>query len=220
MTFIKWGFLGFIALMIVSVFHYSLPQHDVVRITGTEIIRQDFSGLNRFFYAQQDSGTSNVANRDLRLINSAYDNNKPMVFRNEDTGFGWPFFFKFDSSNIHAVAEDLKSTREAPQWVVIRHYGWRNEFLSIYPNVTSMWAVDGPDVRIIPWFKIIFFFLLLTFLGWLRRLWVRFREARIDPVIEDVSEAWDVVDDKADAAYSNASGFFSRMKAKLVGPKR
>jgi len=36
--------------------HYVLPQHDVVKLTSTEIIRTDFGGFNRIFYAQADSG--------------------------------------------------------------------------------------------------------------------------------------------------------------------
>ena len=55
--------------LIVGLFlHYVLPQHDVVRVTSTEIIRIDFGGLNRLFYAQADSGTTDNPTRDLRLI--------------------------------------------------------------------------------------------------------------------------------------------------------
>ncbi len=50
--------------------HYVLPQHDVVKLTSTEIIRTDFSGFNRIFYAQADSGAVEQPTRDLRLINT------------------------------------------------------------------------------------------------------------------------------------------------------
>ena len=71
MRWIKWIFLALVVLLVFSVFHYTLPQRDIVRVTGTEIIRQDFSGWNRIFYAQADSGNDEGVNRDLRLINTA-----------------------------------------------------------------------------------------------------------------------------------------------------
>jgi len=46
--------------------HYVLPQHDVVKLTSTEIIRTDFGGFNRIFYAQADSGAVDQPTRDLR----------------------------------------------------------------------------------------------------------------------------------------------------------
>ncbi len=67
-----------------------------------------------------------------------------MVYRNEDTGWGWPPYFKFDTTNLQAEAADLRSTAAAPQWAIMTHYGWRNEFLSIFPNAIGIRAVDDP----------------------------------------------------------------------------
>ena len=48
------------------------------------------------------------------------------------------------------------STRAAPEWYVITHYGWRNFYLSIFPNAISLRPVDGPDApKGIPWVNII-----------------------------------------------------------------
>ena len=59
-----------VLVFFLMVLHYVLPQHDVGRITSTEVIRTDFNGMNRLFYAQADSGASELATRDLRLINA------------------------------------------------------------------------------------------------------------------------------------------------------
>lgn len=118
-----------------------------------------------------------------------------MVYRNEDTGWGWPPYFKFDTSNLQAEAADLRSTSADPQWVVIKHYGWRNEFLTIFPNAISVRPVDGPDVRIIPWINIIILTTLAALIWAIYVRWRRFRIARIDPVLEDVEEGFDAVGD-------------------------
>lgn len=203
------GLLAILILIFLATLHYTLPQRDIVRITGTEIIRADFSGLNRFFYAQADSGNDNATvNRDLRLINTVDGNGRIMVYRNEDTGFGWPPYFKLDSSNLQAEAQEAISTREAPQWYALRHYGWRNEFLSIYANGVSLKPVAGPDVRLIPWFNIIFLVLLAAVIWAITVRVVRFRKRRIDPMLE-------AVDERLDDARDGASGIWGRFTAWL-----
>ena len=68
---IRIAFRVILFVIVGSFFHYVLPQHDVVRITSTEVIRTDFSSFNRIFYAQADSGNVEQPTRDLRLINTA-----------------------------------------------------------------------------------------------------------------------------------------------------
>ncbi len=196
MNKIKWTFITLVTLIVLAFFHYVLPQHDIARITSTEIIRTDFSGFNRLFYAQADSGATENPTRDIRLVNTVRDNGKIMVYRNEDTGWIWPPYFKFDSSNLHAEAADLISSRDAPRWVSITHYGWRNEFFSIYPNVVGVKEIAGPDVRIIPWFNIIFLTLLALVVVMLRKMWLQFRERSIDPMLEDMGDNLDAAGDR------------------------
>lgn len=211
MRYVKYTFWALFAITIVAFFHYNLPQRDIVRITGTEIIRADFTGAKRFFYAQPDSGSTELVNRDLRLVNTVYENGKIMVFRNEDTGiFNWPPYFKIGSSNLQADAADLVSVRSAPVWVAVTHYGWRSEFLSIYPNVIKFKEVSSPDVRLIPWVSIIILLTLLVLIFWLWRVWVQVRERKIDPLLDDATEALDAVDRRADAAKDRARGVWGR----------
>lgn len=195
MVYVKWAiivlFWGFVA----AVLHYTLPQHDIARVTDTYEKRID-PGENSIFWAVHDVGSNEAtANRDVFFIQTKRANGKVMVYRNEDTGWSWPPYFKVNSSNLQAEAADMKSTAEAPKWVVIRHYGWRNEFISIFPNAVGIRQVEGPDVRIIPWFNIIVLTLLaaLVWAIWVR--WRRFRERRIDPMLENVTESIEAAGD-------------------------
>ncbi len=197
MQVIKWVFILVFWALIGAFLHYTLPQRDIVYVSGTEIIRQDFSGWNRMFYAQGDSGNDEtVVNRDLRLINTTRENGRVMVYRNEDTGFGWPPYFKLDSSNLQAEAQGAISTRAAPDWYLMTHYGWRNEFLTIYPNAISLKPISGPEAgKPIPWLNILILTLLAAvFYGiWVR--WRRFRAKRIDPTLEEWQDSMEATGD-------------------------
>ncbi|PSL18669.1 DUF1523 family protein [Shimia abyssi] len=195
MVYVKWGFWGLFWLLVAAFFHYTLPQNDIVRVADTYEKRIDF-GENSIFWAKEDAGSAaGTVNRDVFFIQTFYENERPMVFRNEDTHWGWPPYFKFDTANLQAEATDLKSTKDTPNWVAVKHYGWRNEFLSIYPNAVGVRSVEGPDVRIIPWLNIVILtvFFALSWAIWVR--WRRFREARIDPVLQDVGDSLDAAGD-------------------------
>ena len=196
MVYVKWAVILIFWTLVAAFLHYTLPQHDIARVTDTYEKRID-PGENSLFWAQHDVGSdSTTANRDVFFIQTRGADGKIMVYRNEDTGWSWPPYFKVNSSNLQAEASDMKSTAEAPKWVVIRHYGWRNEFLSIFPNAVRIRAVDGPDARIIPWFNIIVLTLLaaVVYAIWVR--WRRFRRRRIDPLIEDIEDNLDIAGDR------------------------
>lgn len=209
LRYIKWSAIVALALLVFSFFHYTLPQHDVVRVIGTENRRIDF-GENSIFWASPDVGTAVGGNRDVFFIQTILPNGKPMVYRNEDTGWGWPPYFKLDSSNLQAEATNLISSAEAPKWVMVTHYGWRNEFFTIFPNAVGVKPVEGPDATVIPWVSIMILFALALILFMLRKMWMQFRERTIDPALEDVGDAWDAVDARADAARDKAKGVMGR----------
>ncbi|WP_342078132.1 DUF1523 family protein [Yoonia sp. SS1-5] len=181
--------------------HYVLPQHDVVKITSTEIIRTDFSSYNRLFFAQADSGATEQPTRDLRLINTQKqktfllgfvprDSSEVMVYRNEDTGWIWPPYFKFDSSDLQAEAASIA---RGDEWAVVTHYGWRIRWASIYPNAVGVRTVAGPDVTIIPWFNIVFFMFLAFVFAFVRAMWRQFWERSVDPLLDAAGEQVDEV---------------------------
>lgn len=213
-----------VVVLVAAVLHYILPQHDMARITSTEVIRMDFSSVNRHFFAQPDSGATELTTRDVRLINTVKkptwilgffqrSGEKVMVYRNEDTGWIWPPYFKFDSSDLQAEASANISTAANEQWVVITHYGWRNRFFTIYPNAIGIRPVSGPDATVIPWFNIFFFIFVGIAALVIRGMWRQFRERMIDPALENAGEAWDKVEDRADAVGNRATGIWGRLSA-------
>jgi len=217
MRYIIWFFRIVIFILCFGTLHYILPQHDMARITATEVIRMDFSRYNRIFFAQTDSGATEMPTRDVRLINTVRkktwllgfiqrEAEGVMVYRNEDTGWIWPPYFKFDSSDLQAEANQYTSTAADPQWVVITHYGWRNRFMTIFPNAIGIRPVAGPDVIVIPWFNIFFFVFIGAAYLFARAMWMQFRERSIDPTL---ARAGDVID-RADAHFDDTRGRFRR----------
>ncbi|WP_103332169.1 DUF1523 family protein [Pseudotabrizicola formosa] len=220
MRYVKWAFWAMIFVIFGSFLHYTLPQHDVVRIVGTYQERQDLNDWTSMFWSQPDDQSGTLASRDVQFIQSVRPNGRPMVYRNEDTGWRWPPYFKFDTASLQTEADDLKSNAEVPKWAVITHYGWRNELISIFPNAVGIRPVEGPDVTIIPWFNIFFFVFLGLVALLLWRMWAQFRERAIDPVLTDAGEVWDSVDARADAARDRAKGVFGRINAWLATWRR
>lgn len=211
-TYIKWGIRLTLLAIVAAFLHYTLPQRDVVRITGT-YNRLTEVGANSIFYASPDSGTttSTVDRRDIRFIEAVFPNNKPMVYRNEDTGWIWPPYFKYDSSNLQAEATNSISAKDKPEWVAVTHYGWRLPIFSIYPNAVKIRAVEGPDVRLVPWVNIIVLTLIAGLVLMLWRMWAQFKERMIEPAVDDLNNTLDAMDARADAARDRAKGFWGRL---------
>ena len=74
----------------------------------------------------------------------------------------------------------------------------------------EIWPVEGPEVRIIPWFNIVVLTLLTAIFWALRVRWVRFRSKRIDPVLEDVEEAFDAAGEQISGTRGRLGRFFKR----------
>ena len=140
------------AMLVVAFLHYHLPRTAVVTIKGTDVKMMDSAG--QVTVKRGAAGT-----RDVRLINTITRESRVLVLRNEDTGWGWPPYFKFNSSDLVAQAQGF-ANQQPPPSVLITFYGWRNQLFTLYPNVIRMRAV-APDYSHFPWFNIIF----LTLLG-------------------------------------------------------
>ena len=198
---IKRTFWTLLVVFVLGFLHYTLPQHDIVRVTNTYNRLTTVGTENAWAYSVPDSGTAEgTTTRDIRFIDAAYPDGSVMVYRNEDTGWIWPPYFKYDSSNLQAEAGNLKSTPEAPKWVVVTHYGWRLPILSIYPNAVSVREAASADERIIPWVSIIVGLVFGFLVFMVRRMWLQFVERMVDPALAEVGEAQD-----------RAKGFFGRL---------
>jgi len=205
----KWTLRIVAALLALGFLHYTLPQHDIVKITGTYNRLTTIGSENAWAYASPDTGTAESGTtRDIRFIEAAYPDGDVMVYRNEDTGWIWPPYFKYDSSNLQAEAGNLKSDAASPKWVMVTHYGWRLPILSIYPNAVSVREAASPDERVIPYVSIVVIAFLFFAIFMIRRIWAQFWERSVEPVAAEMGETWDGVEAKA-------TGFFGRIKAWL-----
>lgn len=190
--YLRWAFWVSILAVFAAFLHYTLPQWDVVRVSDTYEKRVD-PGENALFWAQADAGNATtVPTRDVFFIQTIRPNGRPMVFRNEDTGWGWPPYFKFDTSNLQAEAADAKSTEgDSAKWVAIKHYGWRIEFMSVFPNAISLKPVSGPDARVIPWISIVILLLIIMVIWAITSRWLRFKRRVISPKLDRMDAAVD-----------------------------
>lgn len=166
------GFLVFLAISIVVFLSYYLPSTEQVHVTGTEVKRVDVAN---------EDGSART--RDVRfIVTKAIDDGRTLVFRNEDTGWGWPLYFKFNSGDIMGEAVNFHEA-EVKETVLVSYYGWRLTFLDLYPNVLALKAVP-PDYVHIPVFNIVIIALLLGLFGFLalrvRRFMTRARAKRED----------------------------------------
>ncbi len=74
---------------------YSLPSQIKVHVTGTEVTRRN-----------AEARDGQVRPYDVRYVMAEGLDGGPHMFRNQDTGWGWPPFFKFDSGDIAAQANN------------------------------------------------------------------------------------------------------------------
>ena len=157
-------------LLVVAVglfLHRNLPRTAVVQITGTDIKRVDKSGQKAKDAQKDAQGKKMVQTTDVRFINTVSRSGGVMVFRNEDTGWGWPPYFKFNSADVTALAQSFETAEEKP-WVRVRYYGWRIRMFSMFPNAVSLKEVDK-DYTHIPVFNIVVLSILIVLAFFIKR---------------------------------------------------
>jgi hypothetical protein len=143
----------------IAFLNYFLPHRAVLRVVGTQV---------------KHVGNP-TGGRDVYYINAEdIETKKPRVFHNEDTRWSFPWYFKFNSSDIQAAAQSIASEQGT---AAITFYGWRIQIFSMYPNVLKVRRAE-PGTVIIPWFNIAFFTAVFGGSLWLT-LWIRgFRNRR------------------------------------------
>lgn len=219
MHYVKVFFGVLLGVIVFAFLDYALPSKNTVRISNTYNRLTTVTPSNAIFYASEDTGTvENAAGqRDIRFIDTVRPNGKVFVYRNEDTGWIWPPYFKYDSSNLHAEATNLQSTAGNPQWVSITAYGWRVPWLTIYPNAISIDTVAGPNDHPRNWGATIICAVLLMFVLLIWRMWAQFRQRTIDPAVASVDKAWDDVEARADAARDRVVSEASEANRRMSG---
>lgn len=110
--------------------NYAMPSYEETTITGMEVRRMDKDGVI------SAANPADGAVRDVYfLFTENADTKKVMVYRNEDTGWGLPLYFKFGSADIQAKAQAYANEKLRVQ---IKYYGWRINFLNEFRNVVSI----------------------------------------------------------------------------------
>ena len=193
MRYISWTLIAIFWVILGGVLYYTLPAKDIVRIVNTYEERQDLNDWTRIFWSRPDNQSDILVARDVQFIQTVRAYGSLMVYRNEDTGWSWPPYFKFDTANLYTEANDAVSTKAAPEWYIVKHYGWRVKFLSTFPNAISIRPVAGPDAsKGIPWVNIVILLLLAAFFYAIWARWRRFRKSQIDPLIEKIQDNWEI----------------------------
>jgi len=156
---VKFGIGIVLVILLALFFHYNLPRTAVVQISGTDMKRID---KQKKVVENQNNTGAKVTQQtsDVRFINSMSRSGKTIVFRNEDTGWGWPPYLKFDSADLTAEAQAFAADQAKP-WVLVKYYGWRIKVFSVFPNVVNLKVVDRGYSHF-PLFNIVFFILVIA----------------------------------------------------------
>ena len=155
--FLKYFFISVMFLFhlcIAAAINYSMPSYDVTKVTGVEVKRVDKDG------PITKANPADGPTRDVYFINTQHENGKVMVYRNEDTRWGFPFYFKFGSANLQALAQAFGNEEKI---VEIKYYGWRLTMFDEFPNALSIKAMaetDSPSHPIVSY--ILYVVLLFT----------------------------------------------------------
>jgi len=168
---IVWTLYAIVFLVLAVFLHWTLPSYDIVRVLGTDVVRQQVVDTN-------EQGEEVTRSRDIRYINAVAPDGTPRVYRNEDTGWGWPPYFKHDTADLAARAQDSISGEDDSRWMIITSYGWRLQWFSTFPNAVSIHRAEGPDETIIPWVNIVVWVLFVALAGYLALRLRRFFAAR------------------------------------------
>jgi hypothetical protein len=152
------GWTGGLVLLVLYIgfWAYALPGRMKVHITGTEVTRKDVQNAE-----------GQLRTRDVRYIMAEDLDGEAHMFRNQDTGFGWPPVFKFNSGDLAAEAQAY-ATDHRNEIVLIKYYGFRIRVLSLFPNALSMETVQA-DYQPVPWetFLLVFLHFVLIVGGWI-----------------------------------------------------
>ena len=109
--------------------NYAMPSYDETYVTGMEVRRMDKDGV----ISKANPADGEV--RDVYFLFTESEPNKVMVYRNEDTGWGLPPYFKFGSADIQAKAQAYANEKQRVQ---IKYYGWRINWMNEFRNIVSI----------------------------------------------------------------------------------
>ena len=116
-------------IVIGGIVNYAMPSYDETYVTGMEVRRMDKDGV----ISKANPADGEV--RDVYFLFTESEPNKVMVYRNEDTGWGLPPYFKVGSADIQAKAQAYANEKQRVQ---IKYYGWRINWMNEFRNIVSI----------------------------------------------------------------------------------
>lgn len=141
---------------------YFLPSTEKVHITGIEVKRLD----------AKDGSILH----DVRYVQARKLDGESLVFRNEDTRWGFPPYFKFNAADL--ASDAANAARAQPEDVfLVTYYGIRSQLLDTYPNLVAFEKVDREHVPV-PIFNVVFV-LVTAVLAIVAVVWTRRRIAQL-----------------------------------------
>lgn len=144
--------------------NYAMPSYEETLVTGMEVRRMDKDGV---------ISKSNPADGQVRdvyfIFTEEPETKKVMVYRNEDTGWGIPPYFKFDSADIQARAQAYANEQKRVQ---IKYYGWRIKWLNEFRNIVSIKPLEEGKTVSSPIFSYVLY-AILAFLFFLSVQFIR-----------------------------------------------
>lgn len=200
---------------------YTLPRYDLVKINeiGTRRFDEDGNYIRKttasggptrdveMIFTKAAETTTDAEGSEKVVVDPDHD----IVYINEDTGWGWPFYFKFETANLQSDAAYIKGLDGL---AYIESYGWRIEFFSWFGNVLSITDYE-PGITIINWVRYLVLSIWLALIGtawyWIRRI-KRNIAARVEAAAQAAKERADALGDSLDAvghrvdAFNNSQG--------------
>ncbi|MGL2754435.1 hypothetical protein BB426_00615 [Helicobacter pylori] len=142
-----------IFLVLMLLVSYCMPHYSAAVISGVEVKR-----MNENENTPNNKEVKTLA-RDVYFVQTydPKDQKSVTVYRNEDTRFGFPFYFKFNSADISALAQSLVN-----QQVEVQYYGWRINLFNMFPNVIFLKPLKENAEMSKPVFSWILYALLLV----------------------------------------------------------
>lgn len=153
-------------IVLIGAVNYAFPSYESTIVTGMEVRRMDKDGM---------ISKANPPDGEVRdvyfLFTEQPEDKKIMVYRNEDTGWGLPLYFKFNSADIQAKAQAYANSK---QLVEIKYYGWRINWLNEFRNIVAIKQLDENNTPSKPWvsyvlyalFALTFFLSVQVIRGW------------------------------------------------------
>ena len=156
----KWIFAILFVTSLIGI-SYSVPHYKVGTINGAEVKRVDAK--------TKVKGEDPSRTRDVYYVSLKELDGSPWVMRNEDTGWGLPLYFKFNSADLHSIAQGYDDSNTQ---VAVKYYGWRSNLFSWFPNALSVKEHQGESapVSISAWgvFTLFFVFWITIYFKFIR----------------------------------------------------